>query len=336
MDDILLCKYFNNQATAEEIEQIEQWIKSDESHCKEFEAAHTMFNMMVLQQIRRTAAEAKPAAAQEVRKPAAAAAAEPAPRKGMLRQTMRAAMRLGMALLFAAVIGVAGTFFGRRSALNDICAKVQSVEVPAGKCVAITLPDGTSVYLNGGSRIEYPPVFAADCRRVKLSGEALFGVVHDAAHPFIVETFASEVEVLGTTFNVYTDEEHSRFSTTLAEGKVKVTLLDGGDQIILRPDEMALLENGRLMKRTVKADDIICWTEGYINISNVSFDELMSRFERAFDVDILISRPTMPSIGYVSGKIRISEGIGFAMRLLQSASDFDFEIDTATNTVIIK
>lgn len=324
MDDILLCKYFNNQATVEEVEQIEQWLKSDESHREEFEAAHTMFNMMILQQISRTAAvDEKPAAA-------------PAPRPNVLRRSMRGALRVGLVAIFAAVIGVAGSFFGRKSAMNDICAMMQSVEVPAGERVSITLPDGTSVYLNGGSRIEYPPVFADGCRRVKISGEALFGVVHDAARPFIVETFASEIEVLGTTFNVYTDEEHSRFSTTLAEGKVKITLLDGGDQIILRPDEMALLENGRLLKRTVKADDIICWTEGYINISDVSFDELMSRFERAFDVDILISRPTMPRIGYVSGKIRISEGIDFAMRLLQSASDFQFEIDTATNTVIVK
>lgn len=94
------------------------------------------------------------------------------------------------------------------------------------------------------SRLEYPPVFAGKERRVKLSGEGLFNVVHDASHPFIVEAFASEIEVLGTTFNVFTDEEHSRFSTTLAEGKVRVTLMESGDQLTLRPDEMAIFENG--------------------------------------------------------------------------------------------
>ena len=327
MDDILLCKYFNNQASVEEIEQIEQWLKSDEAHCREFEAAHLMFTTMIMRQISETAAsEERPAA------PAAPA------RREVVRRTMRWAVR---AVAVAAVVVcacISGVYFGRNAMLGEINSRMQSIEVPAGERVSVTLPDGTSVFLNGGSRMEYPPVFARDKRRVKISGEALFRVMHDESHPFVVETFASEIEVLGTTFNVFTDEEHSRFSTALAEGRVRVSLLcgDGHETMVLRPDEMALFENGHLVKRRINADDAMCWTEGYINVSNVAFDELMRRFERAFDVNILISRPTMPVIGYVSGKIRTSEGIDFALRILQRASDFKFEIDTATNTVIIK
>lgn len=332
MDDVLLCKYFNNQATVEEIEEIERWLKSDESHQEEFAAAHMMYNMMIMQQIRDTVAESEQTSAANT-----APVSAPKPeRQGRLRRTMRMVLRIGAAAVLLLCVGTACLYFGRREMLNDINAMVQSIEVPAGERVAVTLSDGTEVYLNGGSRIDYPPVFAGRERRVKVSGEALFTVTHDREHPFIVETFASEVEVLGTVFNVYTDEEHSRFSTALAEGKVKVTLLEGGDQLILRPDEMAVFENGHLLKRGINADDALCWTEGYINIGNVSFEELMSRFERAYDVDIIISRQTMPRIGYVSGKIRISEGIAFALRILQSAGDFEFDIDTATKTVIIK
>lgn len=324
MDDTLLFKYFNDLATPEEVSRIEEWLKSDETHREEFDAAHMLFNMTVMQQVRETVNQGRTADA--VRKP------RPAP----ARRPLRTGLRIGMAAALAVCVAAAGILFGRREMLRQVTAMTQSVEVPAGRSLSIVLPDGTDICLNGGTRIEYPPVFAGRERRVKLSGEGLFSVVHDASRPFIVETFASEIEVLGTTFNVFTDEEHSRFSTTLAEGKVKVTLLEGGDQIILRPDEMAVLENGHLTKRPMKADDAICWTDGYINVSNVAFEELMSRFERTFDVDILISRPTMPVIGYVSGKIRISEGVEFALRILQRASDFEYETDWTTRTVIIR
>lgn len=324
MDDILLCKYFNNQATADEIGQIEHWLESDEAHREEFDAMHMVFNMMLMREIRATATDRERAGAERLARP------------GTGRRTLRKALRFGAAAVLAACIGTAGLHLGRIHTLEDIGRMTQSMEVPAGKQVSVTLPDGTGVCLNGGSRIEYPPVFTAGERRVKISGEGLFSVAHDAARPFIVETFASEVEALGTVFNVYADGEHSRFSTTLAEGKVRIRLLEGGDPVILRPDEMAVLENGRLVKRAVRAEDAFCWTDGYINVSNVSFEELMSRFEQAFGVDIFIARPTMPGIGYVSGKIRVSEGVEFALRLLQKASDFEFEIDRATNTVVIK
>lgn len=324
MDDVLLCKYFNNQATVDEQEQIEQWLKSDERHRSEFEAAHLMFNAMILRQISETAA-------------GEADSARKTPVWGLVRRSLRIAACTAAVAAVVVCACLAGVRFGRDAMLGEIHACTQSIEVPAGERVSVTLPDGTSVYLNGGSRIEYPPVFAGDKRRVKVSGEALFRVVHDEAHPFVVETFVSEIEVLGTTFNVYTDEERSRFSTVLAEGKVSVRLLgDSHETAVLNPDEMVRFEGGRLVKLPVNADDALCWTRGYINVTNVAFDELMHRFERTYDVNILIARPTMPQIGYVSGKIHTAEGIDFALRILQRASDFKFEIDTATNTVIIK
>lgn len=330
MDDILLCKYFNNQASAEEVEEIERWLKSDPSHREEFDAAHMMFNAMIMREISRTVGSA------DLRSAAPAAPAEQMPRPRRWRRYANVALRVCAVLVLMAGVGAAGLHFGRRKAMTEVGRMVQSIEVPAGERVSVTLPDGTNVFLNGGSRIEYPPVFAERERRVKMSGEALFTVTHDASHPFIVETFASEIEVLGTTFNVFTDEIHSRFSTTLAEGKVRVSLLDGSEQLTLRPDEMALFDNGRLIRRSVDADDALCWTNGYISIGGVSFEELMSRFERAFDVNIVISRPTMPSIGYVSGKIRIAEGVEFAMEILRRASDFEFEFDRSAKRVIIK
>ena len=203
--------------------------------------------------------------------------------------------------------------------------------------MSITLNDGTQVQLNGNSRIEYPVVFARDQRRVKISGEAFLEVTHDENHPFVVETFASEVEVLGTRFNVYTDESLGHFATTLVNGKVRVTTNDEtAEQVVLSPNEMVRLMDNHLVVTRVDAEDMISWTEGYINLADNDFEALMHRFENAYGVKIVIDRKTMPKVGYQSGKIRVSEGVNFALRLLQKECGFTYTEDYETNTITIR
>ena len=64
------------------------------------------------------------------------------------------------------------------------------------------LPDGTKISLNKNSSITYPTIFEGDTREIKLDGEAFFNVHHDVAHPFIIHTQGTDIQVLGTSFNV--------------------------------------------------------------------------------------------------------------------------------------
>ena len=73
------------------------------------------------------------------------------------------------------------------------------VEAPQGSTTKMTLPDGTEVWLNAGSRMEYSQGFGVRDRRVKLSGEGYFEVHHNTAMPFIVNSSSLNVQVLGTT-----------------------------------------------------------------------------------------------------------------------------------------
>lgn len=103
-----------------------------------------------------------------------------------------------------------------------LAEQINTLQVPYGQRLKFTLPDGSSVQLNSGAKIEYPSVFKKNLRRVKLSGEAVFDVEHDERCPFVVETFASDIRVLGTKFNVVADERHQRFSTALLQGRVQL------------------------------------------------------------------------------------------------------------------
>lgn len=117
------------------------------------------------------------------------------------------------------------------------------VAAPEGQRINLTLQDGTNVWLNSGAEIEYPSLFAGNSRQVRLSGEALFDVSRDTRRPFVVETFACKVEVLGTRFNVNADERHDVFSTALMRGSVRVSsLADPQQQVVLQTPRKSAVE----------------------------------------------------------------------------------------------
>lgn len=321
MKDEILFRYFGNKATPDETRQIEKWLEADPANQKAFDAAHMLFNAMTLHQKRYAPAIKK-------------ANARPFAMQRMTRISLRVAA--AVALLVGAVY--TGHHVEQRALYRTLSQTMQTIEVPAGQRMSVTLSDGTEVCLNGGSRIEYPLLFAKNKRQVKLSGEALFKVTHNAKRPFDVETFASEIEVLGTQFNVYADAQKHRFSTTLVEGRVRVTnLLDASrQQIVMSPNEHVSMVGNRLVTQVLPNMDALCWTKGFIYIADIGFDELMERFENTYNVKIVVARKTLPKIGYVSGKIRVSEGVNFALKMLQQASDFTYTMDEATNTITIR
>jgi len=127
-----------------------------------------------------------------------------------------------------------------------------SIVVPAGQQMSLTLPDNSQVQLNSGTRLEYPVVFGKT-RSVKLSGEALFDVAPDRKHPFIVQTFASDIRVLGTKFNVLADAERGEFTTTLIEGQVQVTnRANSNERITMYPHDVSHSLTGACIKNVPK------------------------------------------------------------------------------------
>ncbi len=321
MTDELLFKYFSNEASAEEVAQIEQWLDEDPARQSEFDSAHYLFNAMILH-------------SDELSKMTTPGALEKTSRKSKVR---RLVYRYAAAAAAVVIAGLSGVFVEREINYNKMTAQTNVLEVPAGQRMSVTLSDGTQVQLNGNSRIEYPVIFSRKQRNVKLSGEAFFEVKHDERHPFIVETFASKVEVLGTRFNVYADEASEYFSTALVDGKVKVTTNDEtAEQVVLAPDEMVKFVNNHLVVTKVDAENLISWTEGYVNLADTDFESLMRRFENVYGVKIVIERETMPEIGYKSGKIRVSEGVNFALKLLQHECKFTYTENYETNTITIR
>lgn len=95
-----------------------------------------------------------------------------------------------------------------------------TIIVPRGGEYSLALADGTRIKINSDSKLTFPHRFMGEERRVRLEGEALFDVVKDKEHPFIVETAKGNVQVLGTLFDINVYPEEDVVQTTLVEGRV--------------------------------------------------------------------------------------------------------------------
>lgn len=173
------------------------------------------------------------------------------------------------------------------------------LEVPRGQRVALTLSDGTRVWVNSGSKLTYPSDFTTSSRKVRLEGEAYFEVRHNEQSPFIVESPLIDVKVLGTTFNVraYKEEETS---VTLAKGKVEVspaaaksTASTAGpvfEKIVLKPRQQVIysLQEGITLTNDVDISNLKNWVSGQFFFRDQPLARITKELERRFDVRILI------------------------------------------------
>lgn len=314
--DAVLHRFFAGQSPEEETDMITAWLNEDpDAHQKIFDEAYRLYAMGVM-----------------YAPDATIRANRTLTIRSRWMRIMRYAGSMAAALLVGFVLNY--TFFNHRT--NEWLQQQTSVEVPAGQHIRLTLGDGSVVELNAQSRLVYPSVFGKGERRVKLEGEAIFEVAHDAEHPFVVETFAYDVKVLGTHFDVTADESENCFSTALFSGSVAISNRRNDETVILRPDDIASLRNGRLFVRKIENQNDYLWMDGIVSIGGIPFDRLMAKLERSYGVKIEIRRSELPTVKYKSLKVRVSDGIDHALKMLQLASDFTYEYDTATNTIIIK
>lgn len=212
---------------------------------------------------------------------------------------------------------------------------MQELYVPVGKQLNLTLADGTNVWLNSGTRLKYPAIFSGKERRVEIDGEGYFKVQKDADCPFRVQTDGGVVEVLGTTFNVEAYSSEHNFRTSLLEGSVKITDNHNGEYL-LSPNQMAEMQADGSMKISAIPDyDAFRWTEGIISLKNDSFESIMKKFEKYYGVTIKIECDNFAGVSY-SGKFYHSDGLQYALKVLQRDIDFTYVSEQDNHIIYIK
>jgi Fe2+-dicitrate sensor, membrane component len=210
----------------------------------------------------------------------------------------------------------------------------QTVQVPPGNRTSITLPDGTLVWLNSNTTLKYPALFSDEKRIVELNGQAYFDVKPKTDRPFLIKTSKYTIEVLGTTLDVEAYDMENTFSTSLFTGKVKLFKEQGFEQeVYLNQGETAILVGNNLLVSSHKSETYK-WRDGLIVIEEKSFEEIMTLFEKYFGQKIIIQNNKLKDLGY-RGKLRISDGVDHALRVLQNDFRFTYKRDEDINRIYI-
>jgi transmembrane sensor len=161
-----------------------------------------------------------------------------------------------------------------------------TLTTPRGGMYAVTLSDGTRVWLNASSSLRYPTVFSGDVREVDLTGEAYFEVARNPSQPFRVLVNGMAVNVLGTHFNVMAYDDEPAIATTLLEGAVKVDYQ--GHSTALAPGQQSLLARagGNVQVKEVDVDETVAWKNGVFQFRSEDIKSVMRKIARWYDVDV--------------------------------------------------
>lgn len=305
----LLTRFYKCETTPEEEDAVLDWLDADPAHQKEMDDLDFVLSAGVLHNgDQKVAGKRRPA----------------------WRSVFTAAASVAAAV---AIFMIGGRVYEEKER-NRMAEVMTGIDVPAGQRIMLTLQDGSRVWLNSGSHLEYPAVFAKDGRTVSLSGEAMFEVVHDEQSPFTVVTPMANVRVLGTRFNVVADEVTGIFETSLLSGRLHV--FNVNESVDLKSGDMVSLLDGHLTLGRIESQDEYLWTDGIISLQNSTFEELLAKFEKAFGVRFVMQSETSPTIR-CRGKVRISDGVEHALRTLQlGGTDFTFEYNRTSDEIYIR
>lgn len=195
-------------------------------------------------------------------------------------------------LVLSVLVSSAYHFFSQLNTYTEQ-AIYQEVKAAYGTQTQLQLADGTTVWLNAGSRLSFPTSFKnQDQRKVKLIGEGFFEVTKDSKHPFIVSTSELDIKVLGTSFNVNAYESENEITVALKEGKVSLlkTTNGGSKQILdLSPREVAsyqLNTNQILHSKEADLKRYTAWREGLIVFFDDPVEKVVSRLENWYNIEI--------------------------------------------------
>lgn len=318
MNSELLYSFFEGLTTEAENREIREWVDASAQNREYLLSERKLFDAMILlhqepEELYSDARDEKPA--------------------GDRRRQL-----FGTFTKVAAVIAIllmSGLLYMQLKSTDEYVGS-QAINVPAGQYVNLSLPDGTEIWLNSRTRIEYPVSFNKKERIVKLDGQAYFEVAHNDDSPFIVETSKGRIRVLGTKFDVNAYSGQDNFETTLMDGTVEVALpSQAGQTVVLSPDTKASLRGGKLEVTRVTDYDIYRWKEGLICFNNASFEEIMADFKRIYGIDIIVENTSVNQYKY-TGKFRFVDGVEYALRVLQRDIKFEYQRDAEEHIIYIK
>ena len=299
MEQKLLHKMFNGEATDNELTQIRQWVNADKMNRETFYHERALFDALQLNAFQK---------GNHVRKQSVP-----------LWKWIGSAAAAVIALFLLYNIPV----FTTKNIQPEIA--LNTIKVPAGQRVEVTLSDGTHIWLNARSEFSYPASFNGNTREVRLKGEAFFDVAKDRNKKFIVNTGRCEVEVLGTQFNVEAYDDRESVKTTLVEGSVDVQA--GGEKVRLIPHEQLQYHKNtaEMEVREVNVREIIAWKNGWFVFDNTTLGEIVKTLQRWYNIEVEFIRPELEHLRF-TGDLSRYDSFDAVIRMFEDTKKLNMSV----------
>lgn len=240
------------------------------------------------------------------------------------------ALNLKIAASIVLIIGISWiglTLYEQSGLIEKQTHSSQSVEI---------LPDGTTVYLNANSKIEYPENFSAKKREVVLSGEAFFDVIEDTKRPFIIKAEDARIEVLGTSFNIFTDHSTKKVEVLVESGSVSLSGIKNSDKLILTKGQLGSLQDKRLKREKISDSNYLSWKTQIITFEKAPLTYVIDILNKTYNTNIRVDQKVFSDFK-LNAKFEkapldtVLESICLAFDLEKASKEGEIELVAKTN-----
>lgn len=229
-------------------------------------------------------------------------------------------------LAYASYLTISNNSLKRLSETGSI---IQTISSSKGTVSQLTLSDGTKVWLNSGSTLQFPLRFTGKHRQVKLIGEAYLEVAKDENIPFLLNANELNVEVMGTSFNVVSYDDESVSEVVLVTGKVKLfsgSYNSGKQYGFMHPGQRVVYtkKSQKVAYEEVDVKKYIAWRNGDLIFSDDSMNEVVKRLSRWFNVEISVKDPEIND--YIYKATFSDETLSQVLNMLKISAPIDYQI----------
>ncbi len=333
MEEGLIIKYLSGQATLEEVALLTDWVESSEEGKDEFARIKNAWVIAGMANDEFSTHESRQAYKVLIDKIKEKESYEGEQKTFSLLSYLKKKKfwATAAALLFTASISSLLTlFFGHNQ------KEISQLSVSNGKQTRIELADGSLIWLNSGSVLQYPSDFKGNTREVFLTGEAYFEVTHNEKKPFIVHTSDLNVKVLGTSFNLSSYSDDDEMQLTLVKGSVSLIEPSNNDEIVkLQPGNLAVYSKREKTVRLKNVDTNLysSWRNGQFKFKGMSFGEIAKRLGRQYKVQFIFMNESLKNTTY-NGSFYNYEPLEAVLKVMKTNSPFIYKMEK--DTVYIK
>ena len=282
----LLGKYFSGQATAGEIQLVQQWVAASEQNRSDFDLLEKLWHKSGEHEtIQFDTNKAWKTVDGRIR-------ASKTPVRRMKPYTRAIAVAASLVLVFG-MWWIFNNTFTNRKIVADVAVK------------EVTLEDGSTVYLRKGSSLEYKRNFNKDRREVSLTGQAFFEVTHDPSKPFVISAAQTKVEVVGTSFSVNT--LHDKVELIVKTGKVKFGAATNLQQsILVTAGERALFAENTINKEQNRDENFDAWQTGQLQFNQTPLPQVLAVLNDYYHVNIRIRQDDAAQLSAANVTVRFN------------------------------